>query len=62
MSNESKIQIIKDLLVLKEKIKSMRYREVLRGKKDKSLYDVEYVRMLRIMQRIVDNQIDQVNV
>jgi hypothetical protein len=57
-----KIKVIKDLMSLKCKIKELKYKAIIvDGKKKKLPIDADYTRMLRILNKIVDNQIDQVN-
>lgn len=62
MNNDNpKIKVIRDLIALKENIKSLKYKAIIvEAKKKKLPVDAEYTKMLRILDKIVDNQIDQI--
>jgi hypothetical protein len=57
-----KIKIIRDLLDLKEQIYKMRYEALTKAKVNNEPVDTNYTRVLRIFSRIVQNQIDQIEI
>ncbi len=62
MSDTPKIKLIRSLLDVKKQIKSLKYKAIVTDAKRKNLpVDSEYTKMLRILDRIIDNQIDQIN-